>query len=425
MKKSELKQTIIDSKSNLFCLVGPNASGKTYFLNDLFNSLNNALFFHEDGLVTVSDNRNRIIVHDSFYLYVNDKERGGRIPTGVEQDSINKESLEIVSFAQSVQRQIDTKHLSLGTTKLMHILNGFIEYNLNNIDYILLDEPENCLDDRNLKVMVSLVNKLLNNSKTVIMVSHNPRFLELLRISVNDIYVFTKPFIDDIRNISFGLVLSVFDNVGSELVQLSEKHPISEHYKYEFLPNTPFRKHYVDVVLHSYDFYKTLFYPEIIIVEGLTELYLLKSIQTHLSVSNNYYVSNGKYKIPFLISLFSLLCDNVKCFFDTDFKEDGDVSFSNALTDYIKNKFNNTSKLVFVPTDIESFLGFDMDEVVAGITEKPSMTKTQKKNFKNRYKEYLCLHLVTTRNDARQKIINLFAEDKYDDIFNDYIKAND
>ena len=422
MKKNDLKELIKNRSNNLFCLVGPNSSGKTFFLSDVFNSLEDALFFHEDGRVTLSNNRKNVTIVNGDYLYIDDSNRGKALPNSFERDEISIDSQNIVNYSTGKMKSIDTKHLSFGSEKLVRLLKTFISYNLNDIKYILLDEPENSLDDINLKVVAKLIEVLIENSKTVVMVSHSPRLLEILKVDIDSVYVFSKPFEDEIKHSSFGYVISLFDSIGTKLMELSDKYSadIKGHEKYVFKPGTPFRKHYIETILHSYDFYKTLFYSEVILVEGLTELYLIKEIQRTLPISDNYYVAHGKNKVPFLLELFSLLCDSVKCFFDSDFKENGDPnSFSPALTNFINENYEKRTTLYCIPKDIETFLGIDMKSIIMGITNDPKMTKNQSDNFKQKYKEYLCLHAIVSNPNAKKKIIKLFSEKTFDDFLTD------
>ena len=137
MTKNELKKQIISSELSLFCILGTNTTGKTFFLNKLFDSLENALFFREDGVVTVSDNRKKISIVGNKYFYIDNSERGRKI-AGHNQDYINKESQNIIDYVEKMKNRIDTRHLSLGSEKLIHILNAFTSFNMNNIKYFLV-----------------------------------------------------------------------------------------------------------------------------------------------------------------------------------------------------------------------------------------------------------------------------------------------
>ena len=414
MTKNDLKDSIINRNSDFYCLVGPNTSGKSHFLTTTFAELKNALFFGEEGRAEISDRRSKVSIQDNEYLYEEDKDRGTDRKIGASSDLISESSTKIINSVRNTLKNINLLHMSLGTKKLQAILDTFLHYNLNNVDYVLLDEPENSLDDSNLKAISRLIDTLIKNGKTVIAVTHSPRLLEIMKVDIGKIYVFSTLFDNNIRNVQFAEVEKKFDLIGEELTLLSNEHPntISEIDKYLFLPNTELRHCYLTTLLYSYDFYKVLFYRDVYIVEGLTEFYILKEIQDNLPVSNNYFVSGGKYRIPFLISLFSLVCKTVHCFFDTDLDKKA-VSFSSSLTKHINDKYHDDAKLYNVDGDVETYLDIDIDKIIKLITNKTGTISTSfHKSFISHYKHYLCYFHICSEPDAKQKVIKLFKEPK-------------
>lgn len=419
MNKNDLINDIKRSALHLYCLVGPNTCGKTYFLDDLFNQLENAIYFQETGEVTISDNRKMVKIENRNYFYVDDSERGTVRRIDNQPIEIDNSAMKIINYSDDVLKKIDKVHLSLGTRKLSRILNAFLSYNLNNIRYILIDEPENSLDDKNLKTVSNLLKKLIQSKFIVVLATHSPRLLEILDTDIDNIFVFSKPFESMVKHITFEEIISKFDCIGEQIDELSKERTegLEEADKYSFLPSTILRKRYLLTILHSSEFYKTLFYNDVFIVEGLTELYLLREIRDELPVSNNYYVANGKYKIPFLIELFTELIDSVHCFFDTDI-EKSNHSFSLGLTTFIVEKYSDVASLYYVDRDIESYLNMDKDNLVSELSGKTNgMAKTFKKSFIKRYKEYLCLYFVSVNSDARNAIIKLFRDSKPQDKF--------
>lgn len=403
----------------MYCLVGPNTSGKTYFLNMLFNNLENAIYFRETGEVTLSDDRSIVKIENHNYYYVDDSKRGTIRDVNTHPTPIDAAAMEIINYADGMFKMIDKTHLSLGTRKMARILNAFLSYNLNNLRYILVDEPENSLDDINLKTLSNLLKKFTQNNYVVVIVTHSPRLLEILDATIDNIFVFSKPFETTIKHITFEGAISIFDSIGSQMSDFSAEHKegISDAEKYSFMPNTPFREQYLLTLLHSPEFYKTLFYNDVYIVEGLTELYLLREIRDELPVSNNYFVAGGKYKIPFLIELFLNLIDAVHCFFDTDI-EKSKLSFSLGLTKFITEKYSDAANLYYVEKDIESYLNIDKDELISKLSGKTNkLTGTFKRTFINCYKEYLCLYLISVNDEARKSIIKLFCESMPQDKF--------
>jgi len=188
-----------------------------------------------------------------------------------------------------------------------------------------------------------------------------------------------------------------------------------------FAPLTKLRHYYLLSLLHSIEFYQTLFYLDVFIVEGLTELYLIKNIQNELPFANNYFVANGKFRIPFLIDLFSSLCETVHCFFDTDFKTNK-ISFSSNLTNFIIERYKNdvAVNLYRIPKDIESFLEIDEKTAIAKISNIENVSNEFYNSFLSRYKEYLCLSFIDSDDGSREKIIKLFRDIKPNTQFDNF-----
>ena len=132
---------------------------------------------------------------------------------------------------------------------------------------------------------------------------------------------------------------------------------------------------YLNTLLTSFEFYKTLFYSNVIIVEGQTELMITKILSDEIPVINNYFVANGKFRIGFLIELFIMTAKHVICFIDSDDKNNGNEQIYNDLTKYIESKQNNNKelKVISVQGDLEKFLEIDKKEIVRlMLNEEPS-----------------------------------------------------
>jgi len=411
MTKNDLKSKIHKRDSRNYYIVGPNASGKSYFLDIIFNELSNAFYFRESGEVTITENRSRVRISSGKYMYIDETQRGQIRAVNKESEGISENASNIVNYAFKIKETIDIAHISLGTRKLNRIIDSFLSFNLNSIKYILIDEPENSLDDKNLKVIAGLIKTLTQNNYVVVIVTHSPRLLEIMNADLDDIFVFQKPFDDSVRHLCFRDAVNLFDSVGKELNDLSKQSPqkIKNIDKMSFAPLTKLRHYYLLSLLHSIEFYQTLFYLDVFIVEGLTELYLIKNIQNELPFANNYFVANGKFRIPFLIDLFSSLCETVHCFYDTDFKTNK-ISFSSNLTYFITERYKNdvAVNLYRIPKDIESFLEIDEKTAIAKISNIENVSNEFYNSFLSRYKEYLCLSFIDSDDGSREKIIKLF-----------------
>lgn len=156
---------IRDSSSTLFCLVGPNYSGKSFILKNFFENYISVggLLIDENGKVRRKVNNDEVSISsdEKYYVYQDEKQRGRNPSAGVKTDIIDS-SRKIIDIVNKYKKIItnllqEGKQDSLGISKIMNIIEIFLTTNLNNIDYVLLDEPENSLDDNNLKIVIEFV----------------------------------------------------------------------------------------------------------------------------------------------------------------------------------------------------------------------------------------------------------------------------
>ncbi len=412
MKKSELTALIMNSEKNIFAVVGPNTSGKSYYLNEeLFLNLSDDAFrLDETGRCQIKGDRRKIKISGDIYIYEEEQKRGtGR--DSFSSEKINDSSSKIINGIGKLISKVDTKNKSLGSSKLYNILSSIKSYNLNHIIYFLFDEPENSLDDEGMKCIEVLFNLLKDNGKKIFFITHSPRLLELLQIEIDNIYVFPKLF-SDVINFSKQDIYDLFDENGNDLLKLIPDHPYSEPEKYYFLPATNLKNIYLEDLLKGDDFYRILFYSHIVIVEGKTEELIIRELTKDLSISKCIFNANGKYKIPFLFKLFSLYCEKITCIIDSDsLSSDGSTNFPYLLTKEIE-KYKKTNKyFVFsVPKDIETYLSFDKSNIIEILTgvEKEKQSDRFNNKISSMFKPYLPLYVICNNMDARNKIKNLF-----------------
>lgn len=411
MTKDNLTNLILTSDKMIFSIVGPNASGKSYYLNnDLLNALpNSILILDEEGRFHTKDSRRRVKIYEDYYIYDDDTNRGTsrRI---IEKEKIEDNALKIISGIKSYKSKFEYSKKSLGSKKISNILDAFLSYNLNHIDYFLFDEPENSLDDERIKCIGKIFNLLISNNKRVIFITHSPRLLELLQIDVNNIYLFPKIY-SEVINFSFEDVLEIYNKNGEDLKKINPDSKNNEHKNYDYLPDTGITLLYLNEFLKSNDFYRALFYSHVILVEGITEELLARELSNDLELSRCIVNSNGKYKMPFLFKLFSMFCDKITCIIDSDYKKNN-ITFTKNLTKHIESFAKKNKYFVYtLPNDIESFLSVAKKELallLSNKSEQQNISNSFLDRFSDRYKPYLTLYTIRNNEEAREKIKNLF-----------------
>ena len=78
MTKSELTKLILNSDKNIFAIVGPNTSGKSYYMNNnLYNEFSdNVLILDEEGRFRTKENMSKVKIVGNEYIYDNELSRG-------------------------------------------------------------------------------------------------------------------------------------------------------------------------------------------------------------------------------------------------------------------------------------------------------------------------------------------------------------
>ena len=152
MTKSELTKLILNSDKNIFAIVGPNTSGKSYYMNNnLYNEFSdNVLILDEEGRFRTKENMSKVKIVGNEYIYDNELSRGISNKE-YNTEKIEKNTLNMLQEMEKFKDRFNLKTMSLGSKKILNILNAFLSYNLNHISCYLFDEPENSLDDENLK----------------------------------------------------------------------------------------------------------------------------------------------------------------------------------------------------------------------------------------------------------------------------------
>lgn len=409
MNSIELNEKIAKSGSDIFCLVGKNATGKTYFLTSIFNTLKNTtLFIDENNIARTNIKMGKVSISGTKYIYDDSEKRGTDGSYLTETSLISNETLIFIEKLKQWQKLLDTAYKSLGSRKLLNIISSFLTYNLDNIDFFLFDEPEASLDDENIKILVAIFKELMSIGKKIVFVSHSPRFLELLNLRIDDIYIFSSIF-GDIKNVNYGQVMSLYletcDEINPIIDSLGLKldRDIVVYKKDSYLI-----KIIIDDFLSSIYFYRTLFYKDIFLIEGESEEYLVKQLYSEEFMTYNFYATHGKYFMPFFIKFFSLIVEKVYCFYDTDLIYT-DKNLAKALTEYIQKLESPNVCLIGVESNLENYLEIDIDKVVTALVNQ-KMDKKFTNSFAKCYKSLIVSYSVQSNPLIRKKAIDLFKK---------------
>ena len=412
MNTNELLEKIkVHSSGCLFSIVGPNTVGKSYSLRYLHEQCNGeSLLIDEDGGYTCNITRSKVQRVDNKYLYIDESNRG-KDSFDAEQIEIDESSREIISIAEDCKRQLNVKFVSSGSKKLNNILDIILSLNLNNIKYFFFDEPENFLDDQSIKVVQRIFDSLAINNKTVVFVTHNPRLLEILKMDIDFIYLLPKMY-GDFINLTFQQIENIYRTTGAEIsrIQLSAQPGYGDILEY----SKPEKVEYLFLkrLLSSQEFYRSLFYNEIFLLEGLTERCVLEESPKLIQHTQNVYYCNGKYQAPFLIKLFVALHKRVIGVFDRDDGKTGKLPYEiNTYLNQLVATSNNLLTLKYIPNDLESFLGVDDDVYREILGNEYSANKRDQ--LAKQYKAYISLFKIRKQPALISNLEALFNTSLY------------
>ena len=412
MNSNELLNIIRTSREKrLFAIVGPNTVGKSYSLRFMHGQCNGeSLLIDEDGGYTCNITRSKVQRVDNKYLYIDESNRG-KDSFEAEQVEIDESSRAIISVAEDCKRQLNVKFISSGSKKLNNILDIILSLNLNNIKIFFFDEPENFLDDQSIKLVQRIFESLVINNKTVVFVTHNPRLLEVMRIDIDSIYLLPKMYGDYI-NLTFQQIENIYRSTGTEIsgIKLSTLPGYGDILEY----SKPEKVEYLFLkrLLSSQEFYRSLFYNEIFLLEGLTERCVLEESPKLIQHTQNVFYCNGKYQAPFLIKLFVALHKHVVGVFDRDDGKAGKLPYEiNSYLNQLVMTSNNLLSIKYIPQDLESFLGID-DELYREILGDEYSTN-KRDQLAKQYKAYISLFKIRKQPALISNLEALFNTSSY------------
>lgn len=389
---------------NIF--VGANSTGKSYDLNKLFLQDTHAILLDEDGYCRVNDGlKSYQISADNTHYILQDSLQDEKIP-------IDSQYRDVIICCKKIKEKLNIKFLSLGAKKLLTIIDEILSYNLAEVTTFYFDEPENCLDDYNIKNINNIIENLLACNKKVFIVTHSPRLLENLRPKIGNIFLKKKLF-EGYLQITEEAILQIQQKTMLECYQYLSTSPkwVTIYIK----KPAKFYKLYIDTFVHSQDFYRSLFYNEITLAEGLTEKYIVHSIHQLEMASNCFIFSNGKFNMPFLINFYQYLGKKIYCIFDSDVKNNQVNGATQQINKYIESLIPSNQKIVFEP-NLESELNVDI-EVVKELFGSLTTTLSYKelKGLQHKFKPFIAVYGILSNKDRMNNLLQKLNRKSYEE----------
>lgn len=177
LNKSFGKSKILDNISlsvdhgDVFCLLGPNGSGKTTMINCMLSLLKpqsgTIRLFGQENIITAKKRIGVIMEEDGFYRDMS-AEKNLRVVClikGISFDVI-PELLEKVDLTEHRKKRV--KKLSQGMRKRLAIASSLI----GDPELLIWDEPYNSLDPLGFNFMRDLISELQAKGKTIMISTH-------------------------------------------------------------------------------------------------------------------------------------------------------------------------------------------------------------------------------------------------------------
>lgn len=415
MKINELENSIKIRQSGMFAFVGPNTVGKSYSLNYIYeNGDSHGLFIDEYGNYRCKQQKSKVRIANDKYIYEN-RERG-KVNTEQESEQIYNNSKNIIIKANEIKNSLNSKYESSGSKKIRNIIEILLTLNLNHISTLYIDEPENYLDDKTIKQLKILLETITSNNKKVVFVTHSPRLLEVVQVHINNIFVFPRLF-SEIVNLKYHDIRNCYKETANEIISLPWASQLN--FLDVKVPDVLIDI-YLGKLLSSQEFYRTLFYDKIVLLEGLTEKMILEESPYLMDFSRNTFFCNGKFQSSFLINLYKLLKKDIVCIFDSDNDKIGRPC--SEINKYIEGqkKDYNRLKIVFIDNKIEDLLEINNNELYELILAE-NYSKNKKDELEKKYKPYVSVFQIKQKPSVINNLDAVFHEhSEYDE----WIKSN-
>ncbi|QPI68549.1 hypothetical protein IR194_04465 [Exiguobacterium sp. PBE] len=398
-------------------LVGINGAGKTHaLLESLKLHESEAFLLTEDGMALIPRDKKRVQINieEQLYLYQDETSRGkpGR---NFDSEKISDNAFNVVTFCQGILERLNRfSNKSKGQEKLHNIMSIFLTYNLNNINILYFDEPENFLDEAFLKVISDFFDLLIDSGYIIRVATHNSRLLNILKIEIDDIILFHD---HNTLSISKEEVSNIFNKTSSavESIRIAEniQEDASISYKLNLTQFSHAFSNFVDQSLKSTEFYRCLFHKKVIIVEGQSDIVALSFINKDFDSSIEIYNPNGKAFIPFFTMLFRALNKEVLVIIDNDLPLQNDLGILRhpVAISYYLNQIESDSmvKVITHNPDLEGHYEIDLDSIATDLGMSSSIRKRNKGWHKS-----MAAYIFFSQEENRLRLKQHILEDSED-----------
>lgn len=356
-----------DDNYQTFFLIGSNGAGKTYNLLKIYErDTTKNIYISEEGEIHNRTHKNKVKLDldNKVYIFESDeRQRGNRDVNNISKTiSINPRLIELLVFCNKELNNINKiKKKSKGQAKILNILEIMTSIFLNSVSIILFDEPENYLDDSYLRIVTKLFELLEKAKIKVIVATHNPRLCELCNMYIDNVVLMDIKNIDGkIEYIRANLTMEEIKETYIKVADTVKEIAIEKKYdqnagilkKLNMSENDVLFEDLLKYLLQSEEFYRALFYKDILLIEGETEKIILKKVYKNISNNSYFFTVNGKAFLPFFVEVFYRLNKNLKIVFDSDRNPDKHSNTAVAITDYFEVKYKEICKIF--EYDIES-----------------------------------------------------------------------
>lgn len=381
-----IKKYLSGKDYNVRFLIGPNGAGKTYSMKkSLKDHEKNSLFISENGNLEIKMKRNKVItdLKSCVYILVDEKAYGTREKEKTTTIKIDQRVIPLIKYCEKQIKSFENmKMKSKGQEKIYNIFNELYRYVLNSIDIIYFDEPENFLDDMGLRKISKLFTLIEEAKIKLVVASHSFSLCSILKIPIEHLIFINRtninkpPYIvNNMNTIDRKIAKELYKQESINIEQWRRKKSIDINGKYkkmlDYYTDDKFFDLYLNDVLYSEQFYRALFYQNIIIVEGSSEKRIVSKLDLRDELNSTFfYVAFGKAFVPFFAKLFECIGKNVKIIIDSDRVplSGGTAKTEYAVTLYLKDTYHDDA-IVFDP-DLERYFKMDLSEFKHLIPEK-------------------------------------------------------